>query len=150
MQLVLEDIKTKLLNTTYFIDNQYLNNYCQLIMSNLKTKKEKYITERHHILPKAYYKMLGNPVDNSSFNLVNLRFVDHVLAHYYLYLCSDNDRLKRDMAFAFMYMTNNKLKVDDDLSTVLTALPELYTLRKTFCEEHSKMMLGENNNYNLL
>ena len=54
------ELKNKLLDTNAFIDNYWLDLYCTLIVYNLSTKKEKYKTQSHHIIPIAYYKMKYN------------------------------------------------------------------------------------------
>lgn len=88
------NLKTKLLETNLFIDNEYLNLYCELINSNLNTQRVKHKTQRHHIIPKCYYKMIKEPVDNSSYNLVDLLLKDHVMAHCYLVLASKENIFK--------------------------------------------------------
>lgn len=45
--------KQELLNTDYFIDNEYLDQYLKLTKINSNAK----YLERHHILPKAYYRL---------------------------------------------------------------------------------------------
>lgn len=107
-------IKEKLLKTTYFIDNEFLDLYCSLIYSNLNTNKVRCKTQKHHILPKCYFKLLDEEIDNSSNNLVNLLFVDHLLAHFYLYKCTSGE-LKIFMAFAVIKMSGNPHHLNIDL-----------------------------------
>lgn len=82
------------------IDNEYLNKYIDLIFDNKDTEKTKFKTQMHHFIPVAYYKDTYNIVnrkdaqkiadeDNNNFK-VNLLYKDHVLAHYYLALCSES------------------------------------------------------------
>ena len=82
------ELKTKLLNTDYVIDNIYLDKYCELILNFKNLNKIKFKTNLHHIIPKAFYKIKNLQIDNSKINLVNLYFSDHILAHYYLCLCT--------------------------------------------------------------
>lgn len=90
----MENLKIKLLNTELFIDNEYLQMYCDLIELNYNTEKIKYKTQSHHILPRCYFKMIDKEVDNSKDNLVNLLLKDHVLAHCYLVLASKENIFK--------------------------------------------------------
>ena len=83
-----QEIKVKLLNTNYFIDNEYLDKYCELIELNKDTKKERPKTQSHHIVPVSYFKLSKLPIDNSKENRVNLLYKDHILVHYYLCLCT--------------------------------------------------------------
>lgn len=70
------------------LQNEYFIKYFELIENNFKTKYEKFKTDKHHILPRCYFKLKGLPIDHSSSNLVYLSHIDHLLAHYYLYKCS--------------------------------------------------------------
>lgn len=84
------ELKNKMLSISNneFIDNDYLDLYCKLILNNLSTLPKRYITNKHHIIPKCLYKNLGLEIDNSIENLVNLFPAAHLLAHFYLVLCS--------------------------------------------------------------
>ena len=81
-------LKEKLLTLGIINDNEYLNKYCELIEANRETKREKFKTQKHHIIPRSYYKYLDIKVDNTKNNLVELLNKDHVLAHYYLVKCA--------------------------------------------------------------
>lgn len=105
-----EEIKTRLLNTNYVIDNEYFNKYLQLIESNLTTKREYYKTQIHHIIPRAFYRLSNSVIDNTKENKVNLSIYNHYLAHKYLYHCVD-DKLKTYMYQAMVliaYKANEK------------------------------------------
>ena len=80
--------KEKLLETGYFEDNEYFDLYLNLILENKNTKTEKFITQKHHIIPRHYYSHNNLTVDNSKDNLVNLKYADHMLAHIYLSGCT--------------------------------------------------------------
>ena len=81
-------LKEKLLTLGIVEDNEYLDKYVRLIESNKDTKKEKFKTQQHHIIPRCYYKYLHVACDESKHNKVNLLYKDHVLAHCYLSLCA--------------------------------------------------------------
>ena len=68
-------LKETLLATKCFVNNEYLEQYLNLV-NDSKTG-----TELHHILPRSYFKDLGISVDNSEQNLVRLSFADHCKAH---------------------------------------------------------------------
>lgn len=87
-------IKTNLLEKALVIENDYLNKYIQLICDNKNTIKTKFVTHCHHIIPRYYYRVNNLPIDNSKSNLVNLKYSDHILAHYYLAMCSSTKRFK--------------------------------------------------------
>ena len=81
------DLKDKLISLNMVIQNEYLDMYCILIENNRCTTKQKYRTNKHHIIPRSYFKENNIPVDNSLENIVNLNYADHFLAHYYLSMC---------------------------------------------------------------
>ena len=83
-----ELLKEDLLNLCMVVDNEWLSKYVDLINSNIETKRIKCVTQRHHVIPKYYFKLNNIKVDNSVENIVNLTYKDHILAHYYLARCS--------------------------------------------------------------
>lgn len=97
-------------------DNQWLDAYVDLINSNLLTAHQAYITQKHHIIPKFYFKDNNIAVDNSESNVVNLSIKDHVLAHYYLCRCT-TDKYKGKNYASIQYILRNKQ---------VKQLPELY------------------------
>ena len=75
--------------TNLFIDNCYLDQYVVLINNNVDTKRQLHKTQKHHIIPKSYYKQNNVQVDNSRNNMVNLMYKDHIIAHCLLSLCTE-------------------------------------------------------------
>lgn len=73
--------KSDLLLTGVFIDNDYLDKYIALINNSLTQTGN---SCKHHIIPRCYYKYNNLIVDDTQNNLVNLSYIDHILAHYYL------------------------------------------------------------------
>lgn len=131
-------MKEKLLGLGVFIDNEYLDLYCSLIESNRQTKKEKFKTQQHHIVQKAYYQLKGKELDNTQANLVNLLYKDHALAHYYLALCVVDD-LKLPNILAFNFCLNNKnYKTLPKYSSEKQLLEELEQLQKLY-EDFSQL-----------
>ena len=51
-------LKEKLLKTGYFIDNEYLDDYINLVVTPPNTNSLDY-TEIHHILQKQYFKIIN-------------------------------------------------------------------------------------------
>jgi hypothetical protein len=88
------NLKEKLLSLNVLVDNEYLDKYVHLIESNYFTAKEKFKTQSHHIIPKCYFTHNGMEVDNTIHNRVNLLFIDHIRAHCYLVLASDENIFK--------------------------------------------------------
>lgn len=121
-----QELKNKLLATEVFIDNEYLDQYCELIISNLNQEKIKCQTQGHHIVPKCYFISNELNIDNSEENLINLLYKDHILAHYYLCLCTEGN-LQYKLANAFFHLTARKWNYEDfDPETDLSEYQRLY------------------------
>lgn len=103
----MSQLKDYLLDFGIFSENDYLGKYIDLIELNRDRCKEKYKTNKHHIIPQSYYKRHNIAVDNSNNNTVNLLYKDHILAHYYLCLCLSDNTLKWDSEYAIRYLLNN-------------------------------------------
>lgn len=93
-------LKQKLLNTGLFLDNEYLDEYINLVLSNNITIG---YTEKHHILQRNYFKKSGLPLDNSPDNLITLSYCDHCKAHWLLYFCT-TDYLKKANEASIRYI----------------------------------------------
>ncbi len=133
--------KKYLLSIKAFINNKYLTKYVKLINANIDTKKEKFKTQTHHIIPRTYYKINKIPINNSKENLVNLSLRDHLLAHYYLSLCA-RKQYKYTLVYAFNYMYSklNKSVHNVDIENIdFSEYQELYELN---CKNQSKRMKG--------
>lgn len=138
------ELKTKLLETNVFIDNDYLDLYIDLVL-NHAVEKKKFKTQCHHILQRAYFLHFNLPVDNSKENIVELEYKYHVLAHYYLIKCTI-DWLKWSNQSCFWPMVGRKdIEGLDDLLNSLDDLQEEY---EDFCIQNSKNNSGsKNGNY---
>ena len=121
------NLKQKLLDTGYFIDNEWLEKYLTLVVDVPVSFS---YTEKHHVIPASCSKLLGKrSADDSKSNLVNLTFVDHCRAHFYLYHCTKG-KLKKAMAVAYVTMTGDwsKLKAElteDEYTLLAVARAEL-------------------------
>lgn len=109
----MQKLRQKLLDTDYFVSNHYLEKYLDLVS---KPSANALYTEQHHILPRAYSRLIGKKSpDDSKSNLVKLSFVDHCRAHYYLYHCTKG-KLKKSMAIAYVTMVGDWSKLKEELS----------------------------------
>lgn len=96
-------LKIKEVLLTYdFIDNQYLDEYIELILNNYGTPLKKGCTQKHHVIPVSCYfkdsfdftshrkealQLASNDPNNYQ---VNLDYAAHLKAHYLLCRCSHN------------------------------------------------------------
>ena len=113
------ELKSYLLSTNVFIDNDYLDQYINLIEANKNLIFEGYF-EKHHILPVAYYKYIYNcksryesekyaKKDKNNF-IVKLLYKDHCKAHWLLYFCT-KDYMKQANEAAVRYISGVYLKL---------------------------------------
>lgn len=116
------ELKEKLLGLGMFNDNKFLDLYCSLINDNLNNKRVKCETQRHHIIPKVVYRTLHLRIDNSKNNLVNLKFIDHIKAHWYLYKCVMEDSLVYNgllKAILFMLGKSKECIIESNLESLI-------------------------------
>ena len=151
----MKNLKEKLLSLDVFLDNEYLDFYCTLIENNKNTKKEKFKTERHHFIPVDYYKIKNNlktrkealsiaDRDVNNFK-VNLYYKDHVLAHYYLYFCINDEYLKNSNRSCFILMCGRVDNIDlfnDEELNKLQLIHEEYRQRDSQRMKNNKINLG--------
>lgn len=128
----MELLKEKLLQTNSVEGNSYLDLYIKLILDNLKTPKQINKTQSHHIIPRSYFSHSNLDVDDSKENLVNLLYKDHILAHYYLSLCSIGD-YKLYNINAFLHMANQRNLKDFSIKN----LEEYQNLYEEFSKYYS-------------
>lgn len=127
--------KLDLLDTGYFIDNEYLDNYITLLHKNKDTQYQRNKTNNHHIIPVSYFKNRKIEVDNTENNKVTLLFKDHVLAHFYLYYCSSDKRDIYSNACAIRHLMgfSKQRSIDFNLDLIdFDKLQELYEDSKKY------------------
>lgn len=91
-------------------DNEYWNRVLEIFAKNEKYPKKRVSNRNlHHKFPRSFSKMLNEPVDNDSDNLISLSLADHFLVHYYYYLLAKKGYRQR-MATAFTFMAKKGLK----------------------------------------
>ena len=115
----IQELKNKLLNTTYFEDNIWLLKYITLIANSFLQDKQENYTEKHHIIPVSIYKYLykcktryeAELIANKNTTTVNLSFIDHCKAHLYLYNCTVGPiKYSNEIAFSTMIKDKTKLQ----------------------------------------
>lgn len=131
-------IKQSLLSTNLFLENDYFLDYIELIEINLKTKKERFVTQQHHIIPRCYYIHNNLTIDNSISNLVNLKYSDHLLAHYFLALCSKDNWFKFANELVLNLASTNYFNSEFNAKEFLKNLPEYQNLYNHLIQEYSK------------
>ena len=104
---IMYNVYDKLSQLRYFIPNEYLLKYSQIIEQHTRVPVRHGQTHKHHIIPKSWFKLNNVPVDNSLVNLVNLPCRAHFLAHYYLCLCTE-DPFKYANQLALTCLESNK------------------------------------------
>lgn len=121
------DLYNKIKNLDYFVDNEYLKKYCQLIERNTRTQQRSNMVHKHHIIPRSWFKLTGKEINNELNNLVNLSYREHFLAHYYLCLCTE-DPFKYANQLALMCLQSLKTKnvVDKQLLHRLPLYNNIY------------------------
>lgn len=78
--------------------------------------------EKHHIIPRCFFRKKGLEVDNSSSNLVNLTFEEHQKVHQLAYLCA-KDIVKSSLDYAQRLMNKRKMcgiKHSDETKKILS------------------------------
>ena len=111
------DTLNKLKELEYFVDNEYLHKYAQLVGTRYRIGKRNSLTNKHHIIPRSWFKLMNKDVDNSKSNLITLTYREHVLAHYYLCLCT-RDNLRYANELALVGLLNRKCLSESDRQLV--------------------------------
>lgn len=120
-------------------NNEYFKKYQEIILNekNKALKSVSGITQKHHIIPKSYYKYKGLKTDNSSNNVVILYYEDHILAHYYLALCAKAGWFKYFTEYALMSMTR-EFTMPETLNELLAKMSNYQILYADFCKRQSE------------
>lgn len=116
-------LKQVLLNTGYFVDNSYLDEYLELIQKPFSFSG---YSERHHVIPAVVYSIKYSIKDNCEARkkanadpnnfLIDLLFKDHCKAHWLLYNCT-LDEVKACNARAYILMSGKKVTQLEELSS---------------------------------
>ena len=100
----MQKIRATLLNTGDFEDGTALTNYCKLIATNRQKTTIIGQVQKHHILPRAWFKLHNKKLDNSADNIVLLTVADHAKAHLFLFQAAINPEVRAQNAAAVRYM----------------------------------------------
>lgn len=112
------NLKERLLSCGLVHDNEYLDKYVEIIETKSAPTKEIGIHNRHHIIPRFYFRTNKLTIDDSTENIANLEFKYHILAHYYLALCAvDKYKFPSELSFfrttGFMTLPHSEEAIGD-------------------------------------
>lgn len=134
------NVKQTLLQHKGFIDNEYLELYCRLVEQNGRTPMLGGLTNKHHIIPRSWFKLNHEEVDNSPSNLVNLVYRNHVLAHYYLALCTENElQFANELALICLVSRKQLSVVDKQLVASLPMYNKIYESYRAKCKSNYQL-----------
>ena len=120
-----------------------------MIKENKSTKYQKFKTQKHHILPRCYYTRNNIIVDDSEENTVYLSTYNHMVAHYYLALCT-NGYMKHLMCGAFLFITSlNKESLNKDLFELEETLHNISEIKETYFRNKPKFTDEQKRNLSL-
>lgn len=143
-----KELKKRLLESGYVIDNEYLDKYVHLIAEHINDEKIIKKTHSHHILPVSYFTSRGIEVDNSANNRVNLSYKNHMIAHLYLSGCTQGQNRYKNL-YSLLMMSHfdkegylditNYDKYDDLYSDAISSAPN--HRKGTKCSEETKQRM---------
>lgn len=122
----------------YFVDNEYLHKYVELIELNCDRKFESCKTNRHHIIPRHYYRKRNIPIDNSKHNVVVLLYQDHALAHLYLAGCTQGKERYENLYAVFIMSGQKYFPHIEDYTKLLIEYPTIYQEAIAAAPNHRK------------
>ena len=129
-------------------DNEWLQKYIELVSLTCSDDAAE-LSHKHHIVPKFYFKQNLLATDNSQSNLVKLSYINHILAHYYLCLCTKDDyKAKACFAFFKLYYAHRKIshEVLPSYADLLVELPKLELEYSKACSAIAKDRPSGNKN----
>lgn len=71
----------------FFVEDSSFKKMMNIINEYKNNPPLSIATEKHHIIPKCFFKLKKIPIDNSENNLVELPLWEHILVHYYSINC---------------------------------------------------------------
>lgn len=142
---MINNLKHTLLETGIVVDNEYLDAYCELIQANNDTEIIVHQTQSHHIIPRYYFKTVDNSLETDPKNKVNVLYKDHILAHYYLALCSSTSAYKAKNVTALYKMSNcPQTKIGDILAKdFINSLDHIQELYQEHAKHHGDHLRGK-------
>lgn len=100
------------------------------------------IADKHHVIPRVYFKHFNLKVDDSKDNIVRLPIDKHILSHYYLYKCSLADWFKYSNLCALKYFTGRE-SIDEE--ALVNLLPDIKEITEEQRRLNSFYHSGKNN-----
>lgn len=139
-------------NHELFKHNKEFDDYCNLINNSEKvafnSNERREGFEKHHIIPRHYFKHKGIKTDDSADNCVWLSKQDHKYAHSLLFKCVVEDYRKGELMCKIIGSQKNTLKAEIlnkilnkniiDFATLMLEITELELFDDNFiflCEE---------------
>lgn len=123
----------------YFISDFYKDKYYSLIQEARYKHFSGYV-EKHHIIPKVFFQLENQMIDNSSQNLIELSTYYHILAHYYLALgTTGQQQVKMLHAFNLMTTSDRILTLSELEYLTLLDLENFALLREQSAKSISKI-----------
>ena len=134
-----EQLKQKLLKTNYFVNNEYLDKYLDLVLTERQINSAYY--EKHHVIPVSLYKLINKCktklealaiADGDPDNYIKiLLYKDHVYSHYLLYFCTKG-KLKHGMGESVFRMISIYPKLVNKTKKYIPTQKEFNELQKLF------------------
>lgn len=136
-------LKENLLSIGLCVNNEYLDKYCELIVFNKGNEYIKGKSQKHHIIPKFFYRINKLEINNHSSNLVFLSRKNHSLAHYYLLKCSKTGLIFTYNFLTTRYILSNKIELfQENEKELLKIINELENYHFEMPEE-SKLKISK-------
>ena len=133
--------KEDLLKIDLFVNNNFLDDYINFINDKQLNDPIKYKSQKHHVIPRFYYKENGLKVENKN-NIINLVYSDHIVAHYLLELCTTKKYKNKSFASIY-YIMKNPFVVDKSLDFILENLERFDELYSDY--RHNLVLLCQTN-----
>lgn len=120
-----------LLNECFYTDSEDFKKMWEIIQRSLDSPSQNSCIEKHHIIPKSYFKKVGRDYIDDG-NLVSLPAYDHYKVHYFAWKCA-KPLMERSMTMAFNFMAKKCMKIVDDNDLNFSSF-----MYEQFREEHRK------------
>lgn len=95
-------------------------------------------------MQRAYFKLENKLLDNNNDNCVNLIYSDHILAHYYLCMCTKN-KLDEANRSAFFFMLNTSPEDFNEKEFIESIFFDYNILYEQMKKDMSERFSGQNN-----
>ena len=120
-----------------YIDECFERNECFNKMMSLINNSNYAEGEKHHIIPRAYFRNKGMKIIDED-NLVVLPRKKHVLIHFYIYKCC-KEIIKREMGYSIKVMLKENLLSEEATEEDILKLKS--DVMKNFLKKHCKKVV---------